>query len=77
MSLWVESIISTFTPRFLEFPVQCEVGVDELDAVLGTVDGVLVEIPDYIIACARLAIDNAHNLFPPTLCGVWFQPRKV
>ena len=32
---------------------------------------------DYIIACARLAIDNAHNLFPPTLRGVWFQPCKV
>ena len=75
--LYLYTTLDSIFERFLEFPVQCEVGVDELDAVLGTVDGVLVEIPDYIIACARLAIDNAHNLFPPTLRGVWFQPCKV
>ena len=75
--LYLYTTLDSILERFLEFPIQCEVGVDEFDAVLGTVDGVLVEIPDYIIACARLAIDNAHNLFPPTLRGVWFQPCKV
>ncbi len=56
--------------RFLQLAVEGQIRIDELDGVLGAVDGVLVERPDDLVRRARLAVDDAHHLAAGCLRGV-------
>ena len=57
----------------LELGTQSEVGTDELDAVLGIVDGIHIEVADDILRDMRLTIDDAHRLVISRGGGIGFE----
>ena len=62
---------------FLQFAVQCEVGIHQFDAVAGGIDGGEIELTDNLIRGAWFAVDDAHHLRPFGACGVGLQSGDI
>ncbi len=63
--------------RFLQRVRQGEVGVYELYAVLGVVDGLQIKLPDDLVRRSRLAVYYAHRLPSGRCRGVGLETFKI